>query len=136
MQEGIIHYLFVGSYIMVQNVLQYLHLVYAETVKKGVPRIEHKINEFIPDMLKIIYEAWGCIFPVTPITRVYFIPLYAPVFFYRIFLRKRRKQTFFQSTHFTRKSPWNLLILKLEIVDTVKFRLVLGIVRGYKYLYR
>ena len=46
------------------------------------------------------------------------------------------KKNIFQSTHLTRKFAWDLLRLKLEILNTKTFRLVLGLMRGYKYSYR
>ena len=50
------------------------------------------------------------------------------------FVKKRIKYTIFQSTHFTRKHPRELLRLKLEIVNIMKFILVIGLLRGYKCL--
>ena len=47
----------------------------------------------------------------------------------------KKKRPFFQSTHLTRHIPRNLLRLKLEIVNTMRFILVLGLIRGYKYSY-
>ena len=59
-----------------------------------------------------------------------------PGMFIPFFCEKNKKQKKFQSTHFTKKYPWGLLRLKLDILHTVNFRLVIGIVRGYKYLQR
>ena len=50
------------------------------------------------------------------------------------FCDKKKKIDHFQSTHFTRKYPQDLLRLKLEKLNTMKFILVLGMLRGYKYL--
>ena len=47
-----------------------------------------------------------------------------------LFGQKTKNIPYFQSIHFTRKYPRNLLRLKPEIVNTMKFRLVLGLIWG------
>ena len=53
---------------------------------------------------------------------LFFIPLWSPVCFYRMLSEKKKKYTIFKSTHFNRGYPHNLFGLKLEIVNTMKFR--------------
>ena len=66
---------------------------------------------------------------------IYFYPPVGLGMFQQIcFVKKRIKYTIFQSTHFTRKHPRELLRLKLEIVNIMKFILVIGLLRGYKCL--
>ena len=43
------------------------------------------------------------------------------------FTNKDKHRPSFQSTHFTIKYPWDLLRLKLEIVNTTKLRLIPGL---------
>ena len=60
---------------------------------------------------------------VTQFTMLYFYPPIGPVMFLNIFFVKKKKiEHFFQSRHFTRKLPRDLLILELDIVHTMNFR--------------
>ena len=69
--------------------------------------------------------------PAHPNSRGLFLDPCSPGMFLHIFLSTNQEnRPSFQSTHLTRKSPRNLLILKLEIVNTMNFGLVLGMVWG------
>ena len=67
----------------------------------------------------------------TDLSRPIFRPLQALVCFYMIFwYRKQENRQVFQSTHFNKKSPRNLLRLKLEMVNTMNFGLILDMLQG------
>ena len=63
-----------------------------------------------------------------------FNPCVCPGMFLQVFLSKKQEnKIFFQSAYFTRNVSQILSRLKLNIVNTMKFRLLLGPMRGYKY---
>ena len=64
---------------------------------------------------------------------IFYTPLGLGMFLHDLLVKKKENIPSFQSTHFTRKFPRNLLRLKLVIVNTTKFRLMLGLLGGYKY---
>ena len=72
--------------------------------------------------------------PDRPIFTTYFRPLQGLGCFYMVcWIKKHEHRPYFQSSHFNRKSHRYLLRLKLVIVNTTNFRLILELLRGYKY---
>ena len=67
---------------------------------------------------------------LTQIHVVYFLPPYRPRYVSTVFFVKKKSRPSFQSTHFTRKSPRDLLILELVIVNTIQFILILSMIQG------
>ena len=60
-------------------------------------------------------------------------PVGLGMFLHDFFGGKQENRPYFQSSHFTRKFPRDLLRLKLVIVNTTNFILILRMLRGYKY---
>ena len=60
-------------------------------------------------------------------------PVGLGMFLHDFLVKKQENRPSFQSTHFTRKFTRDLLRLKLVIVNTMNFRLMLGLLGDYKY---
>ena len=72
--------------------------------------------------------------PAHPNSRGLLLDTFRPWYVSAVFFFKNQENIpSFQSTHFTRKYPRDLLRLKLEIVNTANFRLILGLIWGYEY---
>ena len=85
--------------------------------------------------LYVFFKGLFCLDPVTRIHLIYFLsPCSHRYVSTGFFVKKEESRQFFQYTNFTIKLTWGLLSLKLEIFNTVNFRLGLGVLRGYKYL--
>ena len=72
-----------------------------------------------------------CLDPITRIITVYFqTPVGLGMFLRDCFQKKQENIPSFQLSHFTRKYVRNIIKLKLVILNTMNFRLVLGLLGG------
>ena len=106
----------------------------SETARSDISKEPTKFSIFVKMCQNSLVKS-SSVWTWSPdLSRPIFEPLYVLVCLYMIFwLKKQENRPSFQSTHFTRKSPWGLLRLKLVIVNTTNFRLILGMMRGYQY---